>query len=188
MRRIYDNHLEELLKGDTETIIKLVYLSVRYINHYKYPNDVITKADVISYLAAIESARMFMKKLSPNQLVNLFPIDKVYDGEKYCCKDYFYTMNALKEYDADQPIGEKLDDLLWDYENHSINEFMVNYLSTVSKLRQMNGEKGLLEEWADDNDIPTYSIDKKKGTITNNQTGETTTYEKPMPDYLRVVK
>lgn len=64
----------------------------------------------------------------------------------------------------------------------------MNYMSTVSKLRQFNGKMGIMEQWAADNDIPTYSVNKKRGTITNNQTNEIMSFKREIPDYLHVVK
>ena len=35
-------------------------------------------------------------RIKLNNLINLFPIDKIYDGDKWGCKDYFFTMDVLK--------------------------------------------------------------------------------------------
>jgi hypothetical protein len=58
-----------------------------------------------------------MSQLTPREFMNIFPIDKTYDGERFECKDYFYTIKIVRALDQDAPIGDKLDDLLWEYMN-----------------------------------------------------------------------
>ena len=36
-------------------------------------------------------------RIKLNNLIKIFPIDKTYDGDKWECKDYFFTMDVLKE-------------------------------------------------------------------------------------------
>ena len=56
--------------------------------------------------------------LTLRNFVTTFPVDKYYKGAKWEEKDYFYTMEVLKDMDWDKPIGrDKLSELLWDYEN-----------------------------------------------------------------------
>lgn len=143
---------------------------------------------MITHLAFIESARMFMKKLTPIQFQNLFPLKKEYDGGKYGFKDYFYSADKLKQYDSTQPIGDHLDDLLWEYLNDHICEFVVSYLSTMSKLRQLSGEKGIAEKWAEESGLETYTLFDKEGYLINNATHEAIPYKKPKPQYLQLVK
>lgn len=36
-------------------------------------------------------------RIKLNNLIKIFPIDKTYDGDKWECKDYFFTMDVLRE-------------------------------------------------------------------------------------------
>jgi hypothetical protein len=49
--------------------------------------------------------------LKPAELVNIFPIEKTYDGDRWGVKDYFYTRDYLNTLDPDKPIGENALDL-----------------------------------------------------------------------------
>lgn len=95
------------------------------------------------------------KTLTPRKLMNILPIDKNFDGEKYDCKDYFYTMNKCNEHGLENQIKDPLI-FLWDYHNRDIGKFLVNYLSTLSEASRKNGEMGILEKFAAENGIKTY--------------------------------
>lgn len=130
-----------------------------------------------------------MMKLTPKEFVNLFPIKKEYNhgNEEICWKDYFYTANKIKEYDMDSPIDEKFEDFIWDYTNDTICKFMVETLCTASKLRQLQGQPSIAEEWAEENDISTYTVNEKDGYILDNQTHKSAPIKKTIPSYLKLV-
>ena len=129
-----------------------------------------------------------MELLTFRQFVNLFPIEKRYDGEKYMCKDYFYVVEKLKKVDMDERIGDRLQDLLWDYRNEQVNEFMINFLSAANRINKLNGGGSFIGQWAEENNISTCTVNEREGYIINNQTQEILPYKKPMPEYLQLVK
>lgn len=135
----------------------------------------------------IDAIFMIMGYLTPKNFVNTFPITKEYDGEKWQSKDYFYTMDALAKMDWNKPIGrDKISDLLWDYQNDDLREVYVEYMCVVSALYRAQTDKGIAEQFCDDMGIPTYSFDKKNGTLKNNKTGQVTRAKKN--SYLKRVK
>lgn len=71
-------------------------------------------------------------KLTPRKLMRLFPVEKVYDGDKQGCKDYFSTMEHIEKFGLDKKIDDAMD-FLWDYVNDDIAEFMVSYMCMISK-------------------------------------------------------
>ena len=44
-------------------------------------------------------------RIKLGNLIKIFPIDKTYDGDKWGCKDYFFTMDVLKEKGLDNAVG-----------------------------------------------------------------------------------
>jgi hypothetical protein len=75
----------------------------------------------------------------------------------------------------DKPVGmEQLQDLLWDYQNTDLWLFMGSQFSIMSDLRRCMGQKGIMEEWAEKQGIPTYTVNKDDGYIVNNQNGGVT--------------
>lgn len=129
--------------------------------------------------------------LTPVELDNIFPIDKTYNGERYQSKDYFYTIRAIKAVGENEEIGDKLNDLLWDYQNLQLTLFTVNLMSVVSDIRRSQGEKGIFEKFAEENGLSTYRVfkdEKGKEFIQDSVTGEVFKARKPIPRYLKVIK
>lgn len=111
--------------------------------------------------------------LTPRNLIITFPVDKIYDGEKWGCKDYFFTMEVLSKFDWDKPLGkDSLLKLLWDYENKDLREAYLDYISDISAIYKSQTGKGIAEEWCDNMSIPTYTTDKEIRIIKNNSTGK----------------
>lgn len=129
--------------------------------------------------------------LTPRQFENIFPITKEYDGDKYGFKDYFYTKKYLIEIGEDSLIRDKVDDLLWEYQNNEVRTFNVNFLSNISDMRRFEGKKGVMEEFLEDKGIATYTLfedERGQKHLKNNDTNEVVKVKKPKPRYLNLVK
>ena len=111
--------------------------------------------------------------LTLRNFVITFPIDKTYDGAKWDCKDYFYTMDVLKDMDWDKPIGrDELSELLWDYMNEDLRHAYVEFTTAMSAIYRAQTGKGIAEQFFEERGVPTYSIDRETGIMKNNQTGD----------------
>lgn len=136
----------------------------------------------------IDAVFMICGYIKLRNLVTTFPIEKKYDGEKWECKDYFYTMEVLSEMDWDKPIGrDNLSELLWDYQNDNLRHAYLEFTSAMSAIYRSQTGKGIAEQWCENMGIGTYSINEDSGIIKNNQTGEIGKMSK-RPSYLRIVK
>lgn len=125
--------------------------------------------------------------LKLKNFVTTFPITKDFNGHKWECKDYFYTMEVLSKMDWNKPIGrDKFFDFLWDYENNDLRNVCVEYMCAMSKLCQSQTGKGIAEQWCDDMGIGTYTVDKESGIVKDNQTGNITKLKKS--SHLHIVK
>lgn len=174
---------------DAELLKKAVYYGTKYIVNHKYTDEkAIPKKEIEFKFQFITFVKQLMSLLTPKQFENLFPIEKTYDGEKNGWKDYFFVKEKLSHYDSDKPIGDMIEDLLWDYQNDNIERFMVTMLSTASKLRQCQGKPGIMEEWAEKNDIKTLTVNENAGYIMDNSTHRTVPYHKPIPNYFQIVR
>lgn len=112
--------------------------------------------------AAMESLKTAMGLLTPRQFANVFPVIKTYDGAKYEVKDYFSTMAMMKEMGMDTPIGEKIEDFLWDYHNYHTRMFLVKLMGTASDAMRAQGQPGILERFAADFNMPLFYSNKKR--------------------------
>lgn len=133
-----------------------------------------------------------MAELTPTEFMQMFPIPKEYDGDKYEMKDYFSTMEYVKKFPPDEPIGqESILGFLMEYYNPDILEFEVKKLLVMSRIRQLQGQMGIMEEFLTGYGVPMYSLYEKEGIMVNQQTGEVIKVNKPKqrrPKYMRVVE
>lgn len=95
--------------------------------------------------------------LTVQSFVDTFPIDKTYNGEKFGCKDYFFTIDVLSQMVWDEPIGaDVITDLIWDYCNNELQKVYAAYLTAAGYLYKKETGKGMLEQFCEDNGIETY--------------------------------
>ena len=137
-------------------------------------------------------AIVFMRLITPRELMQIFPIEKRYNGDKSGIIDYYYTMKALKDYDIYAPIGEYIDEFLMDYANPVLHKFQVmRATSGCDLIRQVTGEC-IVENFCRENGIKTYlqcrDEEVGKDYLYDSETGETFKFEKPIPRYMKLLK
>lgn len=121
----------------------------------------------------IDSIFGILSYLTLRNFVNTFPIEKYYKGAKWEEKDYFYTMDVLKDMDWDEPIGRgELSELLWDYMNADLRHAYIEFTSAMSAIYRAHTGRGLAEQFFEERGVPTYTVDKETGIMKNNQTGD----------------
>ncbi|HBF39796.1 MAG TPA: hypothetical protein DDW50_21090 [Firmicutes bacterium] len=174
---------------DNQAVKSLIFYGVRYINTMKRTgNESLDELSVV--LEIIEKIKEQISWLTPAELLNVFPLDKRYDGERYQSKDYFSSMEMLQKFEMDKPIGDKIDDLLWDYMNIQTRLFVAQEIGILSDIQQVYGEPGIMEEFATKNGITTftkYTELSGKEFIVNNQTGKSIGFKKKIPRYLKLI-
>lgn len=180
------SHERDLFKRYLFLNVKLISGDRRNKPEYKTAEDIAARFQAFSLLTDMFAL------LTPVEFVQMFPIRKTYDGKKYQCKDYFSTMEALKECEPDQPIGEdKIMHFLWDYDNDDIMNFEVEKMCCLSDLRRAQGGQGLMEEFMHEQGLPTYTLHEKEGYLYNNLTGKTQKICKPkkrVPKFMSLVE
>ncbi len=135
----------------------------------------------------IDAIFMVCGHLTLRNFVNTFPIEKDYSGEKWQCKDYFFTMDVLSKMDWDKPIGrDELSELLWDYMNADLRHAYVEFTTAMSAIYRAQTGKGIAEQFCEDHGIGTYMVDKETGIMKNNQTGDIMKPKKA--SHLHIVK
>lgn len=131
---------------------KIIYLGVKSVLTYHKPKS---KEDVQRYFDFISSIKGLMSLLTPKEFINIFPIIKNYDGQKYETKDYFYTRDYVRTLDSEKPIGEKITEFLWEYWNWDIHHFCVESIGCISDLRRYDGHLSVFEEFSASQGIET---------------------------------
>ena len=136
----------------------------------------------------IDALFCIIGRIKLKNLIKIFPIDKIYDGDKYECKDYFFTMDVLKEKGLDNAVGrDGVLDLMWDYENRDLREFTVFYMSCMSAMYKQQTGVGIAEKFCEDNGIGTYTMDRENGLLIDNKTGEIAKVSNK-PSFMQIVK
>lgn len=163
-------------------IMKIAFSGIKYICSWRNVRRENNKHG-IEYQQTLEEAQATFQLidaiftvcgcLTLRNFVITFPIDKTYDGDKWECKDYFYTMDVLSKMDWDKPIGrDKLSELLWDYENADLRHAYVEFTTAMSAIYRAQTGKGIAENFFEDRGVPIYTMDKETGIMKDNQTGD----------------
>lgn len=177
---------------------KTAVCGVKYISYA----EINTETDYVELNMMLIDMNIITEALSMltyGELQRLFPVRKYFDGWKYEAKDYWSTIEWLKDKSIDEKIGENVDEMLWTYYNDDIMSFGIKQILVIDKLRKAAGEKSAMEEFIDfiNKDAPpnkkihTYSINREEGYIYDNMTGKTQPLSEPrkrVPEYLKVVK
>ncbi|MDU5081990.1 hypothetical protein [uncultured Tissierella sp.] len=172
-------------------IQKLVFYGVKYVVTNSVREDTTREQAELDF-QLISIIKSLVGLLEPSEFVEMFPITKDYDGDKYQTKDYFYTRDYINTLDPNVPIGEKEDPLmfLWEYTNKDIENFNIKSMLALSKLRQFDGYPSIGQEFADIMGIKTQELHTGSNgqEFFINDKGKTVRMTKRRPRYLKVVK
>lgn len=165
-----------------EEMMKLALSGVKYVNacdelvseHSKLEDGhVESMKETKEMFGLLDGLMGVIGKIQLKNLIKIFPVDKNYDGEKYGSKDYFFTMDVLREKGMDTCVGkENVFDLLWDYENSELRNFMCVVMDKVKKIHAFETGEYLTEKFLHELGVESYTMDKENGILINNETGE----------------
>lgn len=191
-----ENKGKEIADYPQEDLMKIVLSGIKYINLVReirrenervgtdYKQSLEESQATFNLIDAIFTIMGYIKL---KNLVITFPVTKDFDGDKWGCKDYFFTMDVLSNMDWDKPIErDKMTDLLWDYQNNDLREAYVEYMCVTSALYRAQTGKGIAEQWVEDMGLPTYEVEDDSGFIRDNQTGKVSKMEKS--SHIQIVK
>ena len=170
---------------------KLITYGVRVVNTKRKPETLLI--DEIEYdFKFANLVKICMAALTPKEFIQLFPITKEFNGHKWQTKDYFYTRDYIGTLERDKPIGEEeILNFLWEYTNRDITMFNVQFMCCLSDIRRIEGQPGLMEQWAEDNGVKTYKMytdNKGKKCLLNKETGKIERVKRKVPKYIKAVK
>lgn len=192
LARLYEKHLDEELEGSTVLTQQIVFLNVKTFSFL--PAAMI---DEMSRKRAEELLREYFKAidlistLTPRQFMQVFPVAKDYDGEKYETKDYFFAMEQIGKIGMDNVIGEERIDLfLMEYWNKSITHFLVNGTVIMDRIRSFDGLPSMMAQFMADQGISGHAYYEEEGVMVDGD-GKVMKVQKPkrrVPKYIRVLK
>lgn len=173
-----------------KNISKIVFYGVKTVNTLPKPLD---KKQAENQFATISALKGLMSSLTLQEFMTIFPIEKKYDGHKWGVKDYYSTIEAIKELklQPDDEIGEHIMELLMEYMNWDILLFEVESMSVLSALRHFDGHLDLFEEFMASQGMETENTFKNsKGEAMYVRNGKTIKIEtnKRQHTHLKLVK
>lgn len=194
MRKNEDKKISEYSQHD---LMKIAFAGIKYVNAIceirrenarmgtDYKQSLEESKEMFNMIDAIFSV---MGYITLKNLVITFPVEKDFDGHKWECKDYFYTMEELSKLDWDKPVGrDYISELLWDYENDDLRCAYMEYMTSMSAMHREQTGKGIMETWLEKQNIPSYTFNDEIGVMQNRQTGEITKIS-TKPSHLQIVK
>lgn len=148
---------------------KIILYGIKYIN--KINIDKKNYEEILKVMHIMDMIEVSLKNTSFNTIINLFPIVKEYDGKKYESKDYFSTIDFLKNFNLTENINENLEDFYWNYYNYDIMNFSIKRLLCIDRLLKMKNKKTLMESLSDEFNLDYYKIGHNGKYIVNKRTG-----------------
>ena len=138
---------------------QLLFFGIRFFNRSYRNLENSDRETLGAALSISEYLLRLMGSLTPRELITIFPISKTYDGAKYETKDYFSTMEELREIGLDNPIThDKAFILCMDYQNIALNFFAVNKMGVIDQIQALQGEMGVMECFMAEKGIPVYEM------------------------------
>lgn len=161
---IKNKSFKEFKAENTDEFKKIVFLSIKKMALVRGNDGLETELNFMLHDTVCE----MIGCLTPRELMQMFPITKTYDGEKYQAKDYFFTMEMIDKHGLDNEIGTATDAVhfMFDYVNATIDVFLVNCITAMEALHVENGGKTFFEEMG----IESYHIEN--GEMVSDWTGE----------------
>ncbi len=177
---------------------QFAYCQARFISlsSIEYKNEPHTLEDYQFMFDTISIFKGILSLLTPNELLQTFPVTKRYDGAKYQCKDYFSTMDNLKGLDMDKPFKEQgidMLEILFNYQNRWLDDIVVHSMLVIDKIRIANGEDDLITGFFKSQGkeppetIRVYNDTKGKSYAVDSN-GKSMPLHKTKPKWLKVVK
>lgn len=134
---------EKFLNHDFSGGSKFLYSAIKKMGVERYVfNPITIEHDMEEHFQIIDLIGTF----TPREFMTIFPIRKEYNGCQIGFKDYFTTMESIKNVGLDNPIGNGFE-FLWDYYNDDISDFFVNMMMTMNAVRKLQGNGDIFESF-----------------------------------------
>lgn len=195
LQRLYQKHLDmtlEDLVGNVTLTQQLVFLSVKtFSNLPALLIDGMDRKTAEETLMECFKTVGMIATLTPGQLMQVFPVDKDYDGEKWQTKDYFYTMERIEKIGLDNVIGEdRVDGFITEYHNNDVMHLSLNTISVIDRIRAFDGLPSMMEQFMADQGVCGHTYYEEEGIMIDHN-GKVLKVQKPkrrVPKYIKVLK
>lgn len=135
---------------EKDELIKYIFLGIKSINVLH--KNIEQKKDIdllFSEYSLINNIILAITYITPQELLRIFPLEKVYNGAKYEIKDYYYSIQVLKKAGLDKIIKyeTKIREILFDFMNLDIKLFVMAWISCANDMNYILTNKDLFSEF-----------------------------------------
>ncbi len=163
----------ELFQFYPDKARQYLYLNIKFVKHAFDFNKDYTAEEIRDWFVLIEGIGNMIGCLTPKEFMQIFPVEKDFDGEKYQCKDYFYTMEYISRLDSNKPIGkDNASEFLFEYQNWDINEYMSAWMGIVNRMHKLHGGRDITEEFFEENGLHIRTMKREGDFLVDDETGE----------------
>ena len=140
--------LESTEADDSIKLKKIVFYGVNMVIT-ELRKEYITQEECNEQWELLNIIKDLIGCLTPIELMQVFPVEKKYNGKKFEIKDYYSTMEIIHRLDQNVPLLQQADiyDFLWDYQNFSISRFVLKMMNAVDDHRRLKGEESMVVEF-----------------------------------------
>ena len=169
----------------TDNLKQYVYLYIKLVSLLHDGWD-INKPEVIEAgFDTIEFVSYMLRHFTPKEFMQMFPVEKDYDGRRYEVKDYFTTMETVREIGIHNRIGDRVEEFLFGYCNDDINKYMVTWMMIVNRMHQLNGGRDVLIEFMEEQGVHPRTLHEEDGYFVDDETGEKYEIKKPVQKFQK---
>lgn len=87
-------------------------------------------------------------KITPKEFMLVFPPAKTYDGSRFDSKDYYSTMDLLKEFQEGKPLGDRAIDFVFGYFSPKVCRLGVMILKSIAHEYQQQEGQPMIDGFA----------------------------------------
>ena len=127
-----------------DTLLRVVFYGIK---SSIYTPESINYEQALTEFQFISAMKDIIAKVTPNEFMSVFPVEKYFKGYKHDMKDYYSTMEYLSTLNLDEPLGEGALMFLAEYMNNDVHRFFVRSVVSLSSLRQYEGHIDMYEEF-----------------------------------------
>lgn len=178
---------EKFLSEYPDQFKQYLYLLIKFISKAFDSGKSYTEDEIKEWFYLISGVNDMVECLTPNEFMQMFPITKDYDGEKYEVKDYFYCTEYISHMDINKPIGqENGPEFLMEYWNWDINRYMCTWMVIVNRMHQTQGGRDITEEFFESQGVHFTTYHEEDGYMVNNVTSERHKILKPQKNLKKL--
>lgn len=184
--------LENDMNVEKDFIKKMVYYNTTFLamNRTAEISTAKTVSDIDRVINWFFMTIHAIGMLTIDELIEIFPIGKQYNGKKYGMKDYFYAKEQISKIQKEQTLntlGGEIIDVLPNLNNDTLITLSVGFVMASNIKRKMEGKMDIMEECFGLKPVKIFTDERNRLVMHDTEKNTLTVLKKKRPRYLREV-